>query len=245
MNNSPFYTQYQSGTLLHHALLKSGGKRNGEVAIHFAMPIQEDNNECWLETYPEELKISKAAAAEARRKAELLESHATKIHEARRRASPIESYTDHGCLVDRDRFMYEALAGNIGFAKTQSQLDQFYTIIPEKSYLRQHASMKEAFAFCEGHFSSIEYVNGYAYILSTHVSQPNAYVATYAGTTFIENVTDLMSKVLASEAVAEYNRIRDEAFRVDLKTRKSNDSLALAAIIAVFALLILLAVSMK
>lgn len=242
MSDSLSYTEFQQGTLLHHALAESNGERSLVVALHYAIPIKEDVNERWMETYPRELQISRAAADEARLKAQRLEEATNQRYEARLRADPALIVTGGGCTVERERFKNEVVADIIGFANEQSKLNQSFTIIPRKFGLRQHASMEEAKAFCDGYFTTLENLNSYAYIIDTFVDRPNAYLVTPGRVLCVENVTDLVAQVLSKDAVDEHNTRRDEVYRAELKDRSDRDTLATLAVVAGFVCVILYAI---
>lgn len=227
--------------MIHHALIKSDGRRDLNVMLHLAIPIKEDVGEHWLDSYPEELKITTEVAAEALQEGQRLDFIADQLRQAHAITTPALSSSERDCYVDRERFMSEVVLNNIGFAKKQSQLDKIFTVIPSNSSLRQHLTMADATVFCEGYFSSPENYNSYAYIIATFVTQPNAYLVKPGKVFYIENVADLVLQTLFKDAVVEYGEIRDKEYISNTKAQADKDSFTMLAIWMGIAAILLLA----
>ena len=65
MNKPLCHTAYEKGTHLYHALRIQGPNKIFQTKLLFAIPLQDDPSEAWLESYPVDKRISKELAAEA------------------------------------------------------------------------------------------------------------------------------------------------------------------------------------
>ena len=121
-------------------------------------------------------------------------------------------------------------------------MGKFMLLIPGRQIMF-FARLQEAEAFFAGYHLNSSDFTPFAYVIHTDLSTPNAYILRRGNHTLaIADVYNILLEIFEETTLLEYQRQREESYRLSIKQESDKNTLSLLAVILIAFLFVFYAV---